>query len=197
MEKLNKEFYLQNNVVSIAKQLLGKVINYQTGGFLHRLRIVETEAYRSFNDKACHASGGMTKRTRVMFMEGGRCYIYLCYGIHHLFNIVTNVEGTADAILVRAVEPLNQSDYDYPSTDGPGKWTKAIGLKVDMTGHSLVSDELFLTNKPELTDEEIMVSKRIGVDYAGEDALNPWRFYIKGSKYVSKKLKEDFLLSEL
>ncbi|MCX2746082.1 DNA-3-methyladenine glycosylase [Mangrovivirga sp. M17] len=197
MEKLSKEFYLQNNVVSVAKQLLGKVINYQNDGILHQLKIVETEAYRGFNDKACHASGGMTKRNTVMFMEGGRCYIYLCYGIHHLFNIVTNSEGTADAILVRAVEPVNQSDYIYPATDGPGKWTKAIGLKKDKTGQSLISDELFLTNMPELSDEEIMVSTRIGVDYAGKDALNPWRFYINESEFVSKRLKEDFLLSEL
>ena len=200
MKKLPHAFYLQHDVVNIAHQLLGKVLVTQWNGALTSGRIVETEAYAGNIDKASHAYKGRTPRTAVMFAEGGITYIYLCYGIHQMFNIVTNVEGVPHAILIRALEPIEGVDVmlqrtgkpklDASLTRGPGNVGKAMGFHTSQTGLSLQSDELFIGDDLYSLDEkEIKTSPRIGVDYAGEDALLPYRFYIKGHPNVSGKIR--------
>ena len=200
MQKLSKSFYLRNDVVKIAKELLGKILvtnwnNEYTAG-----RIVEAEAYAGEIDKASHASKGKTKRTSVMFEEGGTAYVYLCYGIHEMFNIVTNKNGIAHAILIRAVEPIEGIDimlrrtgkkvFNETVTRGPGNVGKAFGFHRSQCGLSLQSDELYVADDGYKVDEKLIVaSPRIGVDYAGEDALLDYRLYIKGNKFVSGKLR--------
>ncbi|NMM48387.1 DNA-3-methyladenine glycosylase [Marinigracilibium pacificum] len=191
MEKLSKEFYLQNNVVSVAKQLLGKIITVNNKKQSQQFRIVETEAYRGYDDKACHASNGMTNRNKVMFKNGGICYVYLCYGIHHLFNVVTNTEGNADAVLIRAVEPLV---IETVNTNGPGKWTKEAGITTELNGADLLKKEIFISEEDKSNFRPVVASKRIGVEYAGEHALRLWRFYFGDSDFVSKKFKQDKIL---
>lgn len=202
MKKLPLHFYLRSDVVKIAEELLGKVLvtdwqeGYTSG------RIVETEAYAGSMDKASHAYRGITPRTKVMFEEGGTAYVYLCYGIHQMFNIVTAREGIAHAILIRAVEPMDGIDImlqrtrkkvlDYTLTRGPGNVGKAFGFHTSQCGLSLQSDELYIADDGYKVDPaSIVVSPRIGVDYAGDDALLDYRFYIKGNKFVSGKLKKE------
>lgn len=197
--QLTRSFYERNNVDVLAKKLLGKklVTNFNsviTAGF-----ITEVEAYSGRNDKACHANNGLrTSRTEVMYGAGGYAYVYLCYGIHHMINIVTNVEGQADAVLIRAFEPIDGIDtmlerrgFDKLTkalTSGPGNVGKALGLDTKIhNGLSLLGNEIWIEDQPEVSEEHIITSTRIGVDYAEEDALKPWRFYIKDSKWVSKK----------
>jgi DNA-3-methyladenine glycosylase len=159
---------------------------------------VETEAYAGERDKASHAYRGKTPRTVVMFGEGGTAYVYLCYGIHQMFNIVTNKEGIAHAILIRAVEPLDGIEImlrrtgkkvaDTTLTRGPGNVGKALGFYTAQSGLSLVSNELYIGDDGYKMDKKLVIaSPRIGVDYAGEDALLPYRFYVKGNPYVSGK----------
>lgn len=199
-EKLPQAFYLGNNVVEIAKELLGMVIFTFIDDQLVAAKIVETEAYNGRNDKACHAYQKRTPRTEIMYGAGGKAYVYLCYGIHHLFNIVTNVEGMADAVLIRAVEPILGLDIMKRRrnttalnklTSGPGSLSVALGIKSHMTGADLKGDCIWIAkSKSVQTQFEIVVDVRIGVDYAGEDAFLPWRFYIKHNKYVSRIKKE-------
>ena len=200
MQKLPLSFYLRKDVVKISKELLGKVLvtnwnNEYTSG-----RIVETEAYEGEKDKASHAFRGKTPRTEVMFGEGGKAYVYLCYGIHQMFNIVTNVAGTPHAILIRAVEPIKGIDImldrtgkkkpDHTLTRGPGNVGKAFGFHTSQCGISLVSDELFIADDGFKVSKSMLVSApRIGVDYAGEHAEWHYRFFIKGNPYVSGKVK--------
>ena len=161
--------------------------------------IVETEAYSGAVDKASHAyKNKMTKRTRVMFKEGGIAYVYLCYGIHHLFNVVTNLEGHPDAVLIRAIQPLDwilnpgtilrkRSAVSVTLSNGPGKLTKAMKIDLRHNGLDLTGDEIWIENgESPLTKESIVSSKRIGVDYAGEDANLDWRFYIKDNPWISR-----------
>ena len=198
MEKLPISFYLRNDVVKISKELLGKVLvtnwnNEYTSG-----RIVETEAYEGEIDRASHASKGRTPRTEVIFGRGGTAYVYLCYGIHQMFNIVTNKEGVPHAILIRAVEPIDGIDImlkrtgkkklDETLTRGPGNVGKAFGFHTSQCGNLLSSDELFLADDGfKLTKSMIGASPRIGVDYAGEHAEWHYRFYLKGNRFVSGK----------
>jgi DNA-3-methyladenine glycosylase len=200
MQKLPLSFYLRNDVVKISKELLGKVLVTNLDGEYTSGRIVETEAYAGEIDRASHASKGRTPRTEVMFGEGGKAYVYLCYGIHQMFNIVTSSEGTPHAILIRAVEPLEGVDImlqrtgkkklDHTLTRGPGNVGKAFGFHTSQCGLSLVSDELFVADDGfNVTKAMIGTSPRIGVDYAGEHAEWHYRFFIKGNKYVSGKVK--------
>ena len=195
-EKLDRSFYLRSDVVEIAKDLLGKSLISNVDGKLTVGTIVETEAYCGRNDKACHAFGKRTPRTEVMYGVGGHAYVYLCYGIHHLFNVVTNEEGLADAVLIRALEPLygieemkSRRALDSISrlSSGPGTLSESLGIKSAMTGIDLLGDTIWITNG--MNNIEIEEDVRIGVDYAGEDALKPWRFFIRGNAYVSKKKK--------
>jgi DNA-3-methyladenine glycosylase len=199
IKKLDDSFYNRNDVVKIAKELLGKILVTKFDGQLTSGRIVETEAYRGETDKASHAYGGRrTKRTEIMYGEAGKAYVYLCYGIHHLFNVVTNKKNIPHAILIRAVEPLEGIDImlertrktklDFTLTRGPGNVSKALGLFSHQTGKNLLNDEVFIADDGfKLNKKEIEVTKRIGVDYAEEDALLPYRFNVKGNKYVSGK----------
>ena len=199
--KLPESFYLGTDVVAISKSLLGKYLftcidGVTTGGY-----IVETEAYNGAVDKAAHSYGNrMTPRTKTMFMQGGIAYVYLCYGIHEMFNIVTSTEGHAQAILIRAVHPTegieamqvrrNMMTLKPTITAGPGSVAKALGISRNINAISLQSDTLWLEDRGlNFTDDQITVGPRIGVAYAGEDALLPYRFYVKGDIYVSKPNK--------
>lgn len=201
IKKLDYSFYKRSNVVQVGRELLGKILITRFGDQLTSGRIVETEAYNGVSDKASHAyAGRRTARTEVIYAEAGTAYIYLCYGIHHLFNIVTNRKDIPHAILVRALEPLEgiplmlqrtgKKKLDYTLTRGPGNLSRALGLGTTHTGASLLTDEIFVADdgyRPRRT--EIGISPRIGVDYAEEDAALPYRFFIKGNKYVSGKTK--------
>ncbi|MDE3144216.1 MAG: DNA-3-methyladenine glycosylase [Bacteroidota bacterium] len=197
--KLLPQFYLRTNVVTIAKDLLGKVLVTQFNGILTAGRIVETEAYNGAIDKASHAFGNRrTKRTEIMFSKGGCAYVYLCYGVHHLFNVVTNTENIPHAVLIRAVEPVtgietmllrtNKIKLDHSITKGPGNVSKALGISTKLTGKSLLSDELFIADDDyKINKSNIVATTRIGVEYSGEDALLPYRFIIKNNPFVSGK----------
>jgi DNA-3-methyladenine glycosylase len=200
--KLPKEFYQRKDVVKISKELLGKVLVTNFDNILAAGRIVETEAYNGAIDKASHAFGNRrTNRTEIMFGEGGVAYVYLCYGIHHLFNVVTNFKDTPHAVLIRAVEPMygiedmlirtGKKILDNTLTRGPGNVSKALGIYTRHTGVSLLSDDLFIADDGfRLKPSMIGITPRIGVDYAAEDALLPYRFIVKDNPYVSgKKLK--------
>ncbi len=199
MEKLSLEFYQRNNVLQIAKELLGKVLVTKWGKVVTSARIVETEAYAGVVDMASHAYGARrTKRNEIMYAHGGNAYVYLCYGIHHLFNVVTNVHEVPHAILVRAGEPLEgikemlkrtgKEKPDHTLTRGPGNFSKALGISVDHTGMSLLDERLYIADDGvRYKKKEIIASPRIGVDYAGAHALWDYRFYVKGNPYVSGK----------
>jgi DNA-3-methyladenine glycosylase len=197
IKKLDYSFYGRKDVVKIARELLGKIITTEFNDGRTSGRIVETEAYHGAVDRASHAYGGRrTRRTEIMFGEAGTAYVYLCYGIHHLFNVVTNRMDIPHAILIRAAEPLEgiplmlrrtgKKKPDSTLTSGPGNLSKALGLLTVHTGSSLSGDEVFIADdgyRPRKA--EIGVSPRIGVDYAGPDAELPYRFYVKGNAYVS------------
>lgn len=194
--RLQESFFLQNDVVQVARQLLGKVLITNLEGQYTAARIVETEAY-SWKERGCHAFGGkQTGRNAVMFKHGGHAYVYLCYGIHNLFNIVTNQKDCAEAVLIRAVEPLigvaimkkrrGAITKELQLTSGPGKLTKALGINRTHNCISLVGNEIWLeTDDFHLTTNMIQHGPRIGIDYAGQDAKLPWRFWLKNNPWVS------------
>lgn len=198
-QKLLSGFYNRPDVLTIARELLGKIIITKFNGELTAARIVETEAYAGVTDKASHSYGGRrTARTEIMYREAGVAYVYLCYGIHQLFNIVTNEADIPHAILIRGAEPLTgipvmlqrtgKKVADFTLTRGPGNVSKALGITTGHTGASLLGDEFYLVSDgftPRA--EDIAATPRIGVDYAGEDALLPYRFIIRDNKYVSGK----------
>ena len=185
--------------MQIAEELMGKLLVTRKDGIVTSGRIVECEAYAGFPDKASHAFGGRrTKRNEVMYGDGGLAYVYLCYGIHHLFNVVTHSRDTPHAILVRSLEPVKgikdmllrtgKQELDATLTRGPGNVSKALGIHTSDTGISLIGKTIFLMDDGFVySKNEIATSPRIGVDYAGADALLPYRFYIKGNRYVSGK----------
>ena len=196
MQKLSRDFYLRTDVVQIAKELLGKVIVTKFDGIYTAARIVETEAYAGIIDKASHAyNNRRTTRTEIMFGHGAVAYVYLCYGIHHLFNVVCNTKENPDAVLIRGIEPFegidtmlirsNKKVFDASLGRGPGNASKAMGIVTQHSGLYLQSKQLFLADDG-TTDFTIAASKRIGVDYAAEHALWPYRFFITGSQHVSK-----------
>ena len=199
---LNKKFYTRKDVVKIAKELLGKIIVTYFDEQLTAARITETEAYNGVVDKASHAyNDRRTKRTEIMYANGGAAYVYLCYGIHHLFNIVTNLKGVPHAVLIRAAEPIigidamlqrtHKKKLDNTLTSGPGNVSKALGIYTHHTGVDLKSENFFIADDGfRLSKNKIIATPRIGVDYAAEDALLPYRFFIKDNIYVSgKKVK--------
>lgn len=200
-KKLPASFYERDDVVLIAKELIGKLLVTNLQEHFTAGRIVETEAYEGETDKACHASKGRTGRTEVMFGAGGHAYIYLCYGIHQMFNIVTSGKGTPHAILIRAVEPVagidvmlertGKRNQDYTLTRGPGNVGKAFGFHTSQTGMPVTGNEMFVADDGFLINQhDIIASPRIGVDYAGAHAEWHYRFYLKNNNYVSgPKLK--------
>lgn len=195
--KLATAFFIRSDVTRIARQLLGKVLVTRLGGQRVSGTIVETEAY-SYREKGSHAFKGMTKRNEVMFERGGRAYVYLCYGVHEMFNVVTNKKGKADAILIRALEPLlgmdimlNRMNADAIAriTSGPGKLTRAMGIDRKLNGESLEMNKIWIEDHGvKIKPKDIISSPRIGIDYAGDDALLPWRFTLRGNKWVSRKV---------
>ncbi|HNF81519.1 MAG TPA: DNA-3-methyladenine glycosylase [Cyclobacteriaceae bacterium] len=195
--KLPAVFFEQKNVVKIARELLGKGLFTKIDGVVTGGMIVETEAY-SWKEKGCHAfEGKKTARNEIMFSHGGFVFVYLCYGMHHLFNVVTNSKGIAEAVLVRALEPVAGLDEMklrrgelknlHHLTSGPGKLTKALGIDRTFNGKYLRDTEVWIEDLGIIVkNKDILVSKRIGIYYAGEDANLPWRFTIKDNKWVSK-----------
>ncbi|HEX7847461.1 MAG TPA: DNA-3-methyladenine glycosylase [Chitinophagaceae bacterium] len=199
MHKLGLQFYRRDNVLQVARELLGKVLVTKWNKQTTSGRIVEVEAYAGSIDRASHAYGGRrTNRNEIMYGEGGFAYVYLCYGIHHLFNVVTHGKDIPHAILIRALEPIKGIDImlkrtgkkklDHSLTRGPGNLSKALGIYTQQNAHSLISSELFIADDGfSYSKKEIIESPRIGIDYAGEDALLLYRFYVKGNPYVSGK----------
>ena len=197
MKILTNQFYSGNNVAQIARLLLGKIIITQIDGQLTSARIVETEAYVGIIDKASHSyKGKRTQRNEHMYAGGGICYVYICYGLHHLFNVITNKTDMPDAVLIRAAEPVEGMDimllrtgkpkHDYTLTKGPGNMSKALGIQKIHSGISLQSATIFIADDGYvLANNAIGTSKRIGIDGASEDALLPYRFYVRGNIYVS------------
>lgn len=191
--KLDKSFFLSDDVVQVARDLLGKRLLTLQNGALTSGIIIETEAYRGVTDKASHAYGGRrTKRTGIMYHEGGCIYVYLCYGIHSLFNIVTNKAGIPDAVLIRGLIPEKGLDEMMGRrntankrilTDGPGKLSQAMAIHHSYSGIELGSklNGFSVWIEQGYTDISGLITSgpRIGVDYAGDDALLPWRFKLK------------------
>ena len=195
--KLTDTFYQRRNVVKIARDLIGKVLFTNVDGIITGGVIVETEAY-SWKERGCHAyKAKKTPRNSIMFEKGGYAYVYLCYGMHYLFNIVTNRETVPEAVLIRALEPLQGVEEmqirrekiinPYHLTSGPGKLTKALGIDRKWNGKYLLGNEIWIEDfGQQLPTKDIEASQRIGIDYAGEDAKLPWRFTFKGNLWVSK-----------
>ena len=200
MKKLPLNFYKKTDVVAIARELIGKIVVTNINGKITSGRIVETEAYVAFTDKASHAyNGKRTARNEHMYAVAGTAYIYICYGIHQMLNIVTNNKDVPDAVLIRALEPFagidimllrtGKSALNYSLTKGPGNVGKALGIFKAHSGGNLLDNQIYITEDKNFIVESEMIgsSKRIGVNYAGEDALLPYRFYLKGNKYVSAR----------
>lgn len=198
MSKLPYSFYQDTDVNQLSVQLLGKQLYTFIDGVLTSGTIVETEAYKGVEDKASHAYGGrFTDRTKIMYDQGGMSYVYLCYGIHHLFNVVTAPKGTPHAVLIRGLEPVNGLDIMLHRrnktvlkpvlTAGPGALAKAMGIDKALNAKDLCGEEIWIEdNGLVVRSEDIISVPRVGVDYAGDHALLPWRYYIKGNKFVSK-----------
>lgn len=194
---LDKAFYLHDDVLTVSQHLLGKFLCTHIDGVLTTGMIVETEAYRAPEDRASHAwNGRKTARNAVMYAEGGVSYVYSCYGLHALFNVVTNMQDVPHAVLIRAIEPCEgiemmarrrgMDPQNRALTSGPGKLTQALGITTKHTGLSLQSSVIWIESRAK-SAYDIVSSKRIGIDYAGDDAHLLWRFYIKNSKWVSKR----------
>jgi DNA-3-methyladenine glycosylase len=189
--KLDRSFYLRNDVVQISRELLGKVLCSRVNGAVTKAVITETEAYAGIGDKASHAWGGRrTKRTEPMFGEGGVAYVYLCYGIHHLFNVVTAGAGTPHAILVRAGAPLEGETLmkrrrgpqatNKTLLSGPGSLARALGITTRATGTDLLGARIWIEDRGiHVNQERIEIGPRIGVAYAAEDAARPYRFVVR------------------
>ena len=188
---LPRDFYTRDDVVTISKDLLGKVLCTKLNGQTTKAIITETEAYAGVGDKASHAYGGRrTKRTEPIFAEGGAAYVYLCYGIHHLFNVVTNEAETPHAVLIRAGQPLEgsalmQKRRKKQKTEksflaGPGSLAQALGITTDLTGTSLLGNKVWIEEQGlAVTTDKIEISPRVGIDYAEEDALRQYRFILQ------------------
>lgn len=195
--KLGLDFYQRQDVVKIGRELLGKTLFTSIDGVITGGMIVETEAY-SWKERGCHAyNNRKTDRTRIMFAEGGHTYVYLCYGMHHLFNVVTNIAGVADAVLIRSLEPKFGIDQmtgrrklaktSFQLTSGPGKLSKALGIDRSMNGKLLIDNEVWIEDAGlKISSKNIVISPRIGIDYAAEDAKLPWRFSVRDNPWVSR-----------
>lgn len=199
--KLPESYYHNPDVVALSRDLIGKYLFTNIDGDLTGGYIVETEAYAGVNDKAAHSYGGrLTPRTQTMYMQGGVSYVYLCYGIHEMFNVVVSEEGHPHTILIRAIQPAdgldvmmlrrNMETVKPNITKGPGSVAKALGISRKINAVSLQSDVIWIEDRGlTISDEEVAAGPRIGVGYAGNDALLPYRFYVKGNIYVSKPNK--------
>lgn len=197
MQKLPLNFYQQDDVLALSRQLLGKYLFTQFDEVLTGGLIVETEAYRAPEDRASHAYGmRRTKRNEMMYQAGGVCYVYTCYGIYPLFNVVTHQKDIPHAILIRALEPTEgleemmrrrrQTQIKRNLTAGPGTLTQALGILPQHNGWDLTNSLIWIEDRGLIiAPEDIIASPRVGVAYAGEDAQLPWRFRIKNNKWTS------------
>ncbi len=195
--KLDRDFYLNPDVVVVARALVGKVLFTRINNQVTAGIITETEAYNGVIDKASHAYGGRrTPRTEIMFQQGGTAYVYLCYGIHSMFNVVTNAEGIPHAVLIRAVKPYKgeklmqlRRSPALPGRslyNGPGKVCVALGIHYSLSGTSLRSSKIWIEDKGiTIPNNNVEITPRIGVDYAGLDALLPYRFNVKDTGMIS------------
>ncbi len=198
---LQREFFIREDVVQIAKDLLGKYLVSYKDGIRTSGVIVETEAYRAPDDKGCHAyQNKLTERTSTMFMIGGTSYVYICYGIHNLFNVVTGPEGIAHAVLIRAVEPVDGVDHmmtrrnlkkvKKEMVNGPGKFTRAMNITKEQNAISLLSkkDDLWIEDRGVAVETpQIIEGPRVGMGRSVAECSNwPWRFRIKDNKWTSK-----------
>jgi DNA-3-methyladenine glycosylase len=196
-QKLNRNFFVRE-VLTVAKELLGKIIVKKNDVTLSG-KIVEVEAYNGDIDEAAHTFTGKTKRNSIMFGEGGFFYVYFTYGAHYCCNVVTGFEGQGTAVLIRAVEPIDGIELMIENrfgkkfatekeilnlTNGPGKVCQAFGITKKHYGLDLTGDEIFLLNQPKVKDENIVVTKRIGIKKSVD---LPWRFYIKNNPYISRR----------
>lgn len=204
MNKLSRNFYLQDTI-TLSKKLLGKNLVHIVNGSPRIGKIVETESYIGAIDKACHAYNyKLTPRTEVIFSEGGISYVYLIYGMYHCMNVVAEKENEPCAVLIRALEPvsgleeMSLSRYSKPLeslnnrqiinlANGPGKLCIAMNITKNQNKQDLLSDEFFICDNEDISDENIVSTKRINIDYAEEAKDFLWRFYIKDNKFISKK----------
>jgi len=188
--RLTAQFYEEGNVVEIARNLIGKLMCTNIGGILTTALITETEAYAGIDDKASHAYGGKrTKRTETMYQSGGTAYVYLCYGMHPLFNVITNKKDIPHAVLIRGIYPIsgldtmlartNKSKFNIRDGIGPGKVSKLMGITMQHNAISLIGNVIWLCHSGLTEKLDITTDKRVGIDYAGEDALLPYRFIVK------------------
>jgi DNA-3-methyladenine glycosylase len=206
MEKLPREFYTREDTLEIAKNLLGKLLVLPNAeGARVSAMIVETEAYLGAIDKAAHSYGNRrTARTETMFAMGGTAYIFFIYGMYFQFNVVVGAVGTPHAILIRAVEPVENIEImqerrkaksknldkkmpDKNLTSGPGKLCIALGIDKTFNNEDLLGEKVWLEDYKTFSDSEISSGKRIGIDYAEEFAEKPWRFWVKDNLFVSRK----------
>ena len=203
--KILKNDFFKRDTVEVAKSLIGKKIIRNISGNFFCVKIVETEAYLGLEDRACHSYGGrITDRNKTLYLPGGHIYVYLIYGMYDLLNIVTRDEDHPEAVLIRGVEPLENLDgisknrfgkaYEELSTyqrknlsNGPGKLSMAIGINRSLNGKVLSKDYLYIGEGEEVPEKDLVITKRIGIDYAGEDADLPLRFCLRDNPYVSKK----------
>ena len=199
--KLPRSFYERDDVITISRELIRKYVFTNIDGEVTGGYIVETEAYNGIIDRASHAYGNRnTPRTKVMYEAGGIAYVYLCYGIHEMLNVVVSAEGQPHAILIRAIQPTDgleimqhrrkMATIKPAITSGPGSVAQALGISRNINAISLQSDTLWIEDRGlTFPDDSIAAVPRVGVAYAGQDALLPYRFYVKGNVYVSKPNK--------
>lgn len=194
---LSKTFYTRP-VLTVAKELLGKLLIKNEGKYLLSGRIVEVEAYDGKVDQAAHSFVGRTKRNEVMFNEGGYFYVYFTYGVHYCCNVVTGQKNRGAAVLIRAVEPiegieimtkrrfgrkLNNEKEVFNLTSGPGKICQAFNFNIQHSGYDLTDSKIFIIDKPKLKSNQIGISKRIGITKSTD---LPWRFFEIGNPYLSR-----------
>jgi DNA-3-methyladenine glycosylase len=195
--KLPREFYTRANVVTVARELLGKLLVVPArNGTRVSGRIVEVEAYRGPQDRAAHSYGGRrTKRTETMYGIGGTAYVFFVYGMYNQFNVVTNVADAPHAVLIRAVEPVEGIDLmrkrrrgqpDHNLTNGPGKLCIAMGINRKLDAANLLGNKVWIEDAEKIPRSQIAAGPRVGIDYAEEWKDKPWRFWIKGNPFVSR-----------
>jgi len=182
VQKLPRDFYDRDTIL-VAQGLLGKFLVHQSGGIERIGKIVEVEAYLGEHDLAAHSSKGLTERTKTMFGPPGFAYVYLIYGVHHCMNVVTEREGHASAVLLRALEPVKNL---AGRTQGPGLLCRAMEIDRRLNAHDLLSDDFFIAEPPAAAKISIAKRPRIGVDYAKHWAKRRLRFYINGNAFVSR-----------
>ena len=195
--KLSRDFYLREDTLQIARELLGKllVVAAENGNRISGM-IVEVEAYMGVMDKAAHTYGGRrTPRNEITYAVGGSVYVFFVYGMYHQFNVVTGPAGYPHVVLIRALQPVEEIEtmrmrrgpmQDKNLTSGPGKLCIAMDINRGFNGEDLLGEKIWMEDFKKFSEEEVAVGKRIGIDYAAEDAERPWRFWINGNPHVSK-----------